>query len=97
MLSASSSPVSPCLWISPENAFHAHFSVCKTGAEILSLSTSQYCWEVKENNLQIKILEIDYFNKILEDFLKKPIIFHTITSRHSLEIYHSQVAFINKK
>lgn len=45
--------------------------------------------------MQRKALEIDYVNEALGEFLKKSN--YTITSVHSLEIYHLEVAFINKK
>lgn len=47
--------------------------------------------------MQSKALEIDYLNETLGEFLENQIIFYTITPIHSLEIYHFEVAFINKK
>ena len=47
--------------------------------------------------MQSKVLEIDYVNEILGEFLKNHIILYTVPSMHCLEIYHLEVAFINKK
>lgn len=47
--------------------------------------------------MQIKVLEMTILMKYGESFLKNQIIFHTITSRLSLEICHFEIALINKK